>query len=76
MSDQEEHGRRLSKALRSGNLLEPGSKDRLRALLAKKSSSSSESAPSSGLGPIERAMRDHPRLTREKAEEMANDFGF
>ena len=57
-------------------LLEPGSRQRLEALLAKKSNGSSASAPSSGLGPIERAMRDHPGLTREEAEKMSEAFGF
>jgi hypothetical protein len=28
------------------------------------------------VGPIEQAMRSHPGLTREKAEEMAEDLGF
>jgi hypothetical protein len=29
-----------------------------------------------GYDPIENAMRRHPGLTREKAEEMAEAFGF
>ena len=57
-------------------LLEPGSRQRLEALLAKKSASSSASVQSSGLGPIERAMRNHPGLTREDALQMAEEFGF
>lgn len=54
----------------------PGSKDRLEALLAKKSASSSAPEQSSVLDPIEMAMREHPGLTREKAEQMAKAFGF
>lgn len=76
MSDQEEHDRRMSKVMRKGKLLEPGSRERLEALLAKKSGSSSASVPSSDLGPIERAMRNNPKLTRETAERMAKEFGF
>ena len=76
MSDQSDHDQQIREALKSGKVLEPGSKQRLEALLAEKSASSSESAPSSGLGPIERAMRNNPRLTRETAEAMAEEFGF
>ena len=45
----------------------------LEALLAKneESFSSAES-----FDPIEWAMKRHPGLTREKAEQMASDFGF
>jgi len=75
MSDQEEHDYRMSKVPK-GKLLEPGSRDRLEALLAKKNASSSASEPSFGLGPIERAMRNNPKLTRETAEQMAKEFGF
>ena len=76
MSDQEEHDLQLQKAMRSGQLLEPGSRQRLEALLAKKEAGSLENEPSSGLGPIERAMREHPGLTQEMAEKMADAFGF
>lgn len=61
----------MSQRMKDGKLiLEKGSRGRLEKLLAKKG------AASSGLGPIERAMRDHPGLTREKAEEMAEAFAF
>jgi len=76
MSDQEEHDLQLQAAMRKGKLLEPGSRQRLEALLAKKEGSLSASARSSDLGPIERAMRNHPGLTRETAEQMAEEFGF
>lgn len=56
--------------------IEPSSKGRLEALLAAKSVNSSKKGPSSGLGPIERAMRNNPTLTRETAEKMADAFGF
>ncbi len=76
MSDQEEHDLQLQTAMREGKLLEPGSRQRLEALLAKKEENSSVSAQSSDLGPIERAMRNNPGLTRETAEQMAEEFGF
>lgn len=57
-------------------LLEPGSRQRLEALLVKKSGNSSASEQSSELGPIEWALKNHPGLTREKAEKMAEAFGF
>jgi hypothetical protein len=76
MSDQQEHDLRMSKVMRENKLLEPGSLERLEALLAKKNGSSSASEPSSGLGPIERAMRNNPKLTRETAERIADEFGF
>jgi len=76
MNDQEQHDLQLQAAMRNGKLLEPGSGQRLEALLAKKETSSSENEPSSELGPIERAMREHPGLTREMAEKMADAFGF
>ena len=76
MSDQEQQDLQLQEAMRQGKVLEPGSRQRLEALLAKKNESSSESEPSSELGPIERAMRNHPGLTREEAEKIADAFGF
>lgn len=76
MSDQQEHDLRMSKVMRKGKLLEPGSRERLEALLAKKSGNSSESEQSSEQGPIEWAMANHPKLTRETAEQMAKEFGF
>jgi hypothetical protein len=75
MSDQEEHDYRMC-LVRKCKLLEPGSRERMEALLAKKSGSSSASEPSSDLGPIERAMRNNPQLSRETAERMADEFGF
>ena len=51
-----------------------GSRKRLEALLKRKASSGN--AQSSGLGPIARAMRNHPGLTREEAEQMAEEAGF
>jgi hypothetical protein len=45
-------------------------------LLAEKSGNSSASEPSSGRGPIERAMANNPQLSRETAEQMADEFGF
>jgi hypothetical protein len=69
---QEEHDYEMSKR----KTLQTGSKQRLEALLAKKNASSSESEQSSEQGPIARAMRNHPCLTKEDAMEMAEAFGF
>ncbi len=76
MNDQEQHDLQLQAAMRNGKLLEPGSRQQLESLLAKKNESSLESGQSSESGPIERAMRNHPGLTRETAEQMADAFGF
>lgn len=72
MDDQQMHDEAMSKR----PSIDPASKGRLEALLAAKSAGSSKSARSSGLGPIERAMRNHPTLTREMAEQMAQEAGF
>lgn len=76
MSDQQEHDLQLHQALKSRQLLQPGSRQRLEALLAVKSGNSSGSEPSSVRGPIERAMANNPQLSRETAERMADEFGF
>ena len=76
MSDQQEHDLQLHQALKSRQLLQPGSRQRLEALLAEKSGSSSVSEPSSERGPIERAMANNFQLSRETAEQMADEFGF
>jgi hypothetical protein len=47
--------------------LQPGSKQRLEKLLKSKETA---------FDPIENAMRAHPGLTRERAEEMARAAGF
>jgi hypothetical protein len=54
----------------------PDSRQRLEALLAQKSAASSETLPTGASDPIEVAMRNHPGLTREEAEKMAEAFGF
>jgi hypothetical protein len=76
MSDQQEHDLQLHQALKSRKLLQPGSRQQLEALLAKKSGNSSGSEPSSGQGPIEWALTNYPQLSRETAEQMAAEFGF
>lgn len=73
MDAQEEHDHEMSKRRMT---LEAGSRQRLEALLAKKNAASSAKVKFPTMGPIERAMRDHPGLTREKAIEMAEAFGF
>ena len=45
------------------------------ALLKERSGSSSQPVSSTAFDPIENAMKNHPGLTREKAEEMARAFG-
>ena len=55
--------------------LEAGSKQRLQALLAAKSASSSKPAPSTGFDPLAEAMQQHG-LTEQEAREMAEKFGF
>ena len=72
MDAQQMHDEEMSKRPE----IEPSSKGRLEALLAKKSGSSSSKEPSPELGPIEWAMKNHPGLTRETAEKMAEEFGF
>jgi hypothetical protein len=55
------------------------SREKLEALLREKNGPSGEprrSARPALVDPIEQAMRDHPGLTREEAEEMAREFGF
>jgi hypothetical protein len=69
MDAQQEHDRARVKLTKKGL---NGSKKRLEALLKKKA----KAAPSGGYDPIASAMRNHPGLTREKAEEMAEAFGF
>ena len=72
MNDQQLHDLKMT----SRKTLEPGSRQQIERLLAKKNESSLESGRSSEFGPIERAMRNHPGLTRETAEQMADAFGF
>ena len=77
MDAQEEHDYVMSERMKGGkSVLEKGSRQRLESLLAKKSGVSPAKDTTFGLGPIERAMRDHPGLTRETAEKMAEEFGF
>jgi hypothetical protein len=72
MNDQQQHDLKMA----SRKTLETGSRQQVEALLAKKNASSSESEQSSESGPIERAMRNHSGLTRQKANQMADAFGF
>lgn len=54
----------------------PGSRQRLEASLARKKAASSATLPPGASDPIAVAMRNHPGLTREEAEKMAEAFGF
>jgi hypothetical protein len=55
--------------------LEPGSKERVEALLKKRRSSSTPEQ-STAFDPIASAMRQHPGLTEEQARQDAEDLGF
>lgn len=74
MTAQEEHDEILSEALRKGLKLMP--KHELEALIREKASENPPENDEDCWDPIEAAMRNHPGLTREKAEEMARAFGF
>ena len=73
MDEQAAHDREMAKRKMK---LEPGSRQRLEALLAKKSATSSKPEQLLGFDPIASAMKEHPGLTRETAEEMAAEYGF
>lgn len=76
MDAQEEHDYLMSQRMKDDKpILEKGSRKRLENVLAKKGANPS-GRPNSELGPIEWALKNHPGLTREKAEEMAKAFGF
>ena len=53
-----------------------GSRKRLEALLNRKNADSSKTEQFTGLGPIARAMKRNPTLTRQEAEQMAREHGF
>lgn len=73
MDAQQQHDAAMARRRKK---LDAGSRQRLEDLLAKKSASSSTPEQSTAFDPIESAMRQHPTLTREEAEQMARDFGF
>ena len=81
MDDQQRHDQKLHKVMqdfkkRGIPIVEPDSREKLEALLEKKSIDSKSKEQSYELGPIAQAMRNHPGLTAEKAIEMAEAFGF
>ena len=61
---------------KGGVTFKPGSRKVLEGLLEKKSKSSSSMSQSQPLDEIGRAMKRHSGLTREKAEELADYYGF
>ena len=71
MNAQDEHDYRMSK-MRS---LE-GSKQKLEALLKEKNGSLQAQSQPELQDPIEAAIKNNPGLTRQKAVEMADKFGF
>ena len=71
MDAQEEHDYRMSKR----RLLE-NNKPKLEALLQEKTASSKAKAQPELVDPIEAVIKNNPGLTRQKAAEMAEKFGF
>ncbi len=80
MDAQQQHdlemSEKLDRLIKQSPEEKAASKQRLEALLAQKSATSSSGPQSTEFDPIELAMRNHPGLTREKAEKMAEDLGF
>jgi len=50
--------------------------EKLTQLMLEKEKVSNQHSPNEPLDAIERALRRHPGLTRAKAQEMADEFGF
>lgn len=73
MDAQEKHDYLMSK--RRIKSLE-GTKPAMEALLETKRASSPAQSTNECLDPIEAAIKNNPGLTREKAAEMAEKFGF
>jgi hypothetical protein len=71
MNAQDEHDYKMSKR----RALE-GTKQKLEALLKEKSASSQAQSQPELQDPIEAAIKNNPGLTRQKAVEMAEKFGF
>lgn len=69
MDDQEMHDLMMSKRSLK---VSPGSRKRLEAVLKRKQAEAEWAA----IDPIEQAIRNNPGLTRERAMEMAERFGF
>lgn len=70
---QQQQDRERNEWVESGK---PRPKGGLRALLPQPSESTSSEASSETYDPIEAAMKQHPGLTRERAEKLAEQFGF
>lgn len=73
MDAQQMHDLRMQE---QGKPDQSASKAKLKALLRDKNGSSLEPSRSTALDPIAQAMANNPSLTREKAEQMAEDLGF
>lgn len=71
MDAQDEHDYRMSQR-RSLK----GSRQKLEALLEDKNASSKSPSQTESQDPIATAIKNNPGLTREKAAEMAERFGF
>lgn len=71
MNAQDEHDYRMSKRRPM-----EGTRQKLEALLKEKNGSLQAQSQPELQDPIEAAMRNNPGLTRQKAVEMAEKFGF
>jgi len=72
MTAQQQHDEATKRRIK----LAPNSRETLEALLAKREKRSSNQTQSANLDAIAQAMRHHPGLTREEAEDMASNLGF
>ena len=73
MDAQEMHGLQMAKQECKGPKAD---RQKVEALLRRKNGSSLEPLPSDALDPIAMAMKNHPGLTRERAEELAENLGW
>jgi hypothetical protein len=73
MDAQEEHDYRMSKVKK---FLEPGSRQRLEALLQKKRASSSTRSQPEQSNPLALLLKAHPGLTAKEVAEDLDNLGF
>ena len=73
MDAQEMHDLQMAKQEGKGPKAD---RQKVEVLLRMKNSSSLEPLPSDALDPIAMAMKNHPGLTRERAEELAENLGW
>ena len=73
MDTQEMHDLQMAKQEGKGPKAD---RQKVQALLRKKNGPSLEPLPPTALDPIAMAMKNHPGLTRERAEELLENLGF